>query len=89
MSGEPFNVGLSSANLSKLELCEAIKQFYPNFSIHQAKIGTDPDKRNYIVSNEKLEEIGWAANVDLYAGIYELKQMFPMIENSDARFNNL
>ncbi len=53
MRGEAYNVGLSDANLSKLELCERIKQQIQNFYIMEAEIGKDPDQRNYIVSNEK------------------------------------
>ena len=50
--------GLSSANLNKRELCEKIKTFVPEFYIHSAGIGEDPDKRDYFVSNEKLENQG-------------------------------
>ena len=55
MKGQPFNVGLSSANLTKRELCEKIKQYVPELYIHSAAIGEDPDKRDYLVSNAKLE----------------------------------
>ena len=87
-SGETFNVGLSSANLSKMELCQAIKKFLPNFEIFEAEIGTDPDKRDYIVSNEKLENRGWAPKFSLEDGILELIMGYRMIRNG-AGFDNL
>ena len=59
MRGEAYNLGLSSANLSKLELCTRLKAHVPNFVYVEAPIGEDPDKRDYIVSNEKLEATGW------------------------------
>lgn len=72
MSGQAYNVGLSSANLSKYELCERIKNHIPNFVIKEADFGEDPDKRDYIVSNEKLESLGWSCNYGLDKGIDEL-----------------
>lgn len=59
MKGKPYNCGLSSANLSKLELCAKIKEHIPEFVYMEAPIGEDPDKRDYIVSNERLEATGW------------------------------
>ena len=59
MKNEPYNVGLSDANLSKLELCEKIKEHVPNFTIMEAPIGKDPDQRDYIVSNDKIEATGF------------------------------
>jgi nucleoside-diphosphate-sugar epimerase len=50
MRGRPYNVGLSDANLSKLELCEKIKKHLPKFVFMESQIGEDPDKRDYIVS---------------------------------------
>jgi nucleoside-diphosphate-sugar epimerase len=52
MKDQPYNVGLSDANLSKLELCAKIKEHLPEFTYLEAPVGEDPDKRNYIVSNE-------------------------------------
>jgi nucleoside-diphosphate-sugar epimerase len=72
MRGEPFNVGLSSANLTKRELCEKIKEHIPDFYIHSASIGEDPDKRDYLVSNEKIESLGWKPDYTLDMGIQEL-----------------
>ena len=72
MKGEPYNVGLSSANLTKRQLCEKIKAYVPDFYFHSAPIGSDPDKRDYIVSNEKLESLGWKPDYSLDDGIKEL-----------------
>ena len=61
MVGRAFNAGLEEANLSKEELALKIKEYVPDFYIHFSSIGTDPDKRNYIVSNERLRETGFQA----------------------------
>lgn len=79
MRGEAYNVGLSSANLTKRQLCEAIKKHVPELYIHGAAVGEDPDKRDYIVSNEKLESLGWAPQKSLDDGIREIIQAYPMI----------
>ena len=72
MRGEPYNVGLSEANLTKRQLCEKIKDHLPDFYFHSAPIGEDPDKRDYLVSNEKLEACGWLPAHSLDMGIEEL-----------------
>lgn len=72
MKGEPFNIGLSAANLTKRQLCEKIKEYAPSFFIHSAEIGEDPDKRDYLVSNEKIESLGWKPDHTLDDGIQEL-----------------
>ena len=82
MIGEPYNVGLSSANLTKKQLAEKIKKHLPNTYIHSAKIGEDPDKRDYLVSNEKLESLGWNAEFNLDDGIKELIKGYKMINYS-------
>ena len=87
MRGEAYNLGLSSANLSKLELCQRIKAHVPRFVYIEAPIGEDPDKRDYIVSNAKLEATGWSPDVDLDAGIRELVRGYTMLRN--ARFANV
>lgn len=79
MKGQAYNLGLSSANLSKLELCEAIKRHVPRFTYLEAPIGEDPDKRNYIVSNAKLEATGWMPDWSLDAGIQELIRGYTMM----------
>lgn len=82
MVGEPFNVGLSDANLSKRELCEAIKQEVPNFEFVISEIGKDPDQRNYIVSNEKIESTGFKPKISLREGIKELVKCFQIIRRN-------
>ncbi len=72
MQGEPYNAGLEEANLSKAELAEKIKEHVPELYIHFAEVGSDPDKRNYIVSNAKLAEKGFTASRTLDEGISEL-----------------
>ena len=58
-SGEVFNVGLSNANLSKQQLVEKIKEYVPDLTITYSDYYQDPDKRDYIVSNKKIESTGW------------------------------
>ena len=82
MKGEVFNVGLSDTNISKKELCEAIKLQVPNFVFPEEEVGEDPDKRNYIVSNEKIEKTNFKTNVSLSDGIKELIKGYKMINNS-------
>lgn len=82
MNGQIYNVGLSDANVSKKELCEAIKKQVPDFTFIDAPIGKDPDQRNYIVSNAKIEATGYKTSVSLDAGISELIKGFAMIKNS-------
>ncbi len=82
MQNEPYNVGLSDANLSKLELCERIKRYLPKFVYLEAPVGEDPDKRDYIVSNEKIERAGWRPNYSLDSGIQELIRGYTMIRNT-------
>jgi nucleoside-diphosphate-sugar epimerase len=85
MKGETYNVGLSTANLSKRELCEKIKEFIPSLYIHSATIGEDPDKRDYIVSNEKLEKLGWRPQVSLEEGIKEMIAAFPIFQMNQLK----
>jgi nucleoside-diphosphate-sugar epimerase len=87
MRGEPYNVGLSEANLSKLELCEAITRRVPGFTYLEAPVGEDPDKRDYIVSNAKVEATGFKPDWSLDAGIQELLKGYQMIRNS--RYSNV
>ena len=82
MRGQIYNVGLSEANVSKRELCEHIQRQVPNFVFLEAPVGKDPDQRNYIVSNAKLEKTGFNPEVSLSAGIGELIKGFTMIKNS-------
>ncbi|HEU5066882.1 MAG TPA: SDR family oxidoreductase [Sphingomicrobium sp.] len=87
MKGEPYNVGLSSANLSKLELCDKIREYVPGFVSLTAPIGEDPDKRDYIVSNEKIERTGWRPDHTIEMGIQELIRGYRMIRN--GRYSNI
>lgn len=87
MNGQIFNVGLSDANVSKLELCQAIQKQVSDFTFLEAPIGKDPDQRNYIVSNEKIEATGYKPQVSLDAGIVELIKGYTMIRNT--RYGNV
>ena len=82
MNGQIFNVGLSDANVSKRELCEVIQKQVPDFTFIEAPVGRDPDQRNYIVSNAKIEATGYRPRVSLEAGVRELIKGFTMIRNS-------
>jgi len=79
MHGQIYNVGLSSANVSKRELCETIKKYIPRFEIIDAPIGADKDQRNYIVSNAKIEALGFKPKHSLDDGIQELIKGFSMM----------
>lgn len=72
VKGQIFNFGLSEANISKQQLCERIKNQLPDFTFQDAPLAKDPDQRNYIVSNKKIEAIGMKAKVTLDEGISEL-----------------
>jgi len=87
MKNEPYNVGLSDANLSKWELCEEIKKQVPEFYFTEAKIGEDPDKRNYIVSNGKIEKAGFKPDISLQRGISELIKGCQIIKRN--QFSNI
>ena len=82
MKDQVYNVGLSEANLSKKELCERIKRQVPGFVFVEAPIGEDPDKRDYIVSNAKIEGTGFKPSFTLDAGIRELIKGYRMIRNT-------
>ena len=82
MVGEPYNVGLSEANLSKQELCEAIQRQVPEFSYVISEIGKDPDQRNYIVSNDKIESTGFKTQVGLDDGNQELVKGFQIVRRN-------
>ena len=84
---EPYNVGLSEANLSKWELCEEIKKQAPGFYFVEAAVGEDPDKRNYIVSNAKIEKTGFKTDVSLQKGIAELIKGYKVISRN--QFSNV
>ncbi len=78
MAGEPYNVGLNEANLSKEELALKIKSFVPKLYIHSSEVGSDPDKRNYIISNDKINRKGFVARQSLDDGIRQLIKGYSM-----------
>jgi nucleoside-diphosphate-sugar epimerase len=87
MKGRTYNVGLEEANLSKLELCAVIKRHLPQFTYVEAPIGEDPDKRDYIVSNQRLLATGFRTEWDLDRGIRELIKGYTILRNS--RYANI
>ncbi|MFC2070360.1 NAD-dependent epimerase/dehydratase family protein [Chloroflexota bacterium] len=87
MKNEPYNIGLSDANLSKWELCEEIKKQVSDFYFIEAAVGEDPDKRNYIVSNTKIEAMGFKPDVSLQDGITELIKGYQIIRRN--QFSNV
>jgi nucleoside-diphosphate-sugar epimerase len=87
MKGRPYNVGLEEANLSKLELCAVIRQQVPGFTFLEAPVGEDPDKRDYIVSNQRLLATGFAPEWPLERGIRELIKGYTILRNS--RYSNV
>jgi len=86
MRGEAFNIGLSSANLTKRQLGEKIKQYVPGLHLISAPVGEDPDKRDYLVSNDKIESQGWSPDYTLDDGIQELLKGFQILWPN--RFSN-
>jgi nucleoside-diphosphate-sugar epimerase len=87
MSGQPYNFGLSDANLSKRELCELIREEVPDFHILESEVGSDPDKRNYIVSNARIEATGMRATIPVRQGVKELLKSFAIVRPN--RFANV
>ena len=87
MKGQIYNVGLSDANVSKRELCEHIQKQVPDFVFLDAPVGKDPDQRNYIVSNAKIEATGFKPMYSLDAGISDLIKGYTMIKNT--RYGNV
>ena len=83
MKGQIYNLGLSDANLSKLELCNKIQKYLPEFVFQEASFGKDLDQRNYIVSNKKIEATGFKTAFTLDNGIIELIKGYKMIKNSN------
>lgn len=87
MKGKAYNVGLSDANLSKHELCVRIQQQVPGFVFFESATGQDPDKRNYIVSNARIEGTGWKPQYSLDTGIRELIKAYRIVRQ--RAFTNL
>ena len=82
MKGNPYNVGLDDANLSKLELCAMIQKHLPKFVFVEAPIGEDPDKRDYIVSNARIAATSFKPEWSLDRGIEELIKGFTILRNT-------
>ena len=82
MKGRPYNVGLSDANLSKWELCEAIQRHVPEFVFVLSEIGKDPDQRNYIVSNRRIEATGFRPRTSLDEGLVELVKGYQILRRN-------
>lgn len=80
MKNQPYNVGLSDANLSKLELCAKIKEYISDFIFIESNLGKDPDKRDYVVSNEKIETTGFRPKYSLDFGIKELIKCYSILQ---------
>lgn len=85
MKNEPYNVGLSDANLSKLGLCQEIQKQIPSFTFTESSSQEDPDKRDYIVSNDKIEASGFVPSVTLADGIAELIKAFTVISKDRTK----
>ena len=90
MNNDVYNVGLSDANLSKMELALKVKQHFPNLVIKEDDFKSDFDNRNYIVSNEKIEGFGWKPKFSIDDGINELIDAYKMIiKYNNRNFTNL
>jgi nucleoside-diphosphate-sugar epimerase len=76
--GNIYNVGLSEANISKIDLCKKIKEIIPGFTFLESELGRDPDQRNYVVSNDKIEKAGFVPDQSLETGLRELIKFIPM-----------
>jgi nucleoside-diphosphate-sugar epimerase len=87
MRGRPYNLGLDDANLSKEQLALKVKEHVPGFYIHFAPIGEDPDRRDYIVSNQRLREAGIEARRSLDDGIKELIKAYKTLGR--RRYENI
>jgi nucleoside-diphosphate-sugar epimerase len=89
MVGQVYNLGNTSANVNKMDLCLAIKKQVPDFYITESEINKDPDQRNYIVSNEKLEKLGFNPEYSLDDTICEVLKACPIIKNTNCPFSDI
>lgn len=89
MAGQVYNLGNTSANVNKMDLCLAIKKQVPDFYITESEINKDPDQRNYIVSNEKLEKLGFNPEYSLDDTIREILMACPIIKNTNCPFSDI
>ena len=86
LRGKAYNLGLSDANISKRQLCEVIKQHISDFVYFESEVGSDPDKRDYIVSNDRIEKSGFKATRSLSSGISELVKALPLLKRILCEF---
>jgi nucleoside-diphosphate-sugar epimerase len=89
MLGQIYNVGNTSANVNKMDLCLIIKKYLPDFYITCSEINKDPDQRNYIVSNEKLEKLGFRPAFSLEDTVKEVLNACPIIKYSNCPFSDI
>ena len=87
--GEIYNVGNSECNVSKLEMAQAIKEHVPHLVIKEEEFHKDPDQRNYIVSNAKLEDTGWAPAYSMHKGITEMLNAAPILDRARQKYSNI
>ena len=80
MKNNVYNVGSDNMNFSKKEVCEIIKKQLPKTYFNYADVGEDADKRNYQVSYEKINSLGFKTNITLEEGIEELIKSLPLIQ---------
>ena len=79
MKDQAYNFGLNDANLSKAELAASIQRYVPSLLVHYAEVGSDPDRRNYIVANDKINQQGIAARHSLETGIQQLLKAYRLL----------
>lgn len=89
MKGQVYNVGNTEININKMDLCLSIKKHVLDFFITESEYNKDPDQRNYIVSNEKLEKLGWKCEYSLDMGIQEVLKACPIIKYSNVQFSDI
>jgi len=85
LKSQIYNLGLSSANLTKIMLAKKIKNQLPKLKINIIKNIKDPDQRDYYVSNKKIEKKGFIAQIKIEDGIKELINIFTY---SKEKINN-
>ena len=71
-----YNLGMSKANITKFEMVKKIKKYIKNLKIKKIHNIKDPDKRDYFVSNKKIENKGFKAKIDIDDGILELIEVY-------------
>ncbi len=89
MRGQIYNVGNTAANVNKMQLCLKIKEQVPDFYITESEINKDPDQRNYIVANDKIEKLGFKPQYSLDDAIHEVLAAAPIIKNTNCPFSDI